>query len=83
MALEHGADYIITAEIDLKGLNCPMPILKTKQALMKANAGDIIKVYATDPHSEIDFKAYLARTHHELLDFAIDDGVYIFLIKKI
>ncbi len=69
-------------EIDLKGLNCPMPILKTKQALMRAKTGDILKVLATDPHSEIDFKAYLVRTHHQLLDFTIEDGIFTFLIQK-
>ncbi len=69
-------------EIDLKGLNCPMPILKTKQALMKANSGDILRVLATDPHSEIDFKAYLVRTNHELLEFNVDDGVFTFIIRK-
>lgn len=69
-------------EIDLKGLNCPMPILKTKQALMKAKSGDLLRVLATDPHSEIDFKAYLVRTNHQLLEFTAEDGVYIFLIQK-
>lgn len=71
-----------TIEIDLKGLNCPMPILKTKQALMKANTGDILKVLATDPHSEIDFKAYLVRTNHQLLAFTVEEGVFTFLIQK-
>lgn len=69
-------------EIDLKGLNCPMPILKTKQALMKAQSGDVLRVFSTDPHSEIDFKAYLVRTNHQLLDFTVEDGVFTFLIQK-
>lgn len=69
-------------EIDLKGLNCPMPILKTKQALMKAKTGDVLRVLATDPHSEIDFKAYLVRTHHQLLEFTVEDGVFTFIIQK-
>lgn len=70
-------------ELDLKGLNCPMPILKTKQALMRAEVGDVIRVMATDPHSEVDFKAYLIRTHHKLLDFSVEGDVYIFLIEKV
>lgn len=73
----------IVMELDLKGLNCPMPILKTKQALMKASSGDVIRVMATDPHSEVDFKAYLIRTHHKLLDFKVEDDVYTFLIEKV
>ena len=55
MTLVH--DETAITEIDLKGLNCPMPILKTKQALMRAKSGDILRIFTTDPHSEIDFKA--------------------------
>ncbi len=69
-------------ELDLKGLNCPMPILKTKQALMKAQVGDQIRVYATDPHSEVDFKAFIIRTKHHLLENHQQDGVFTFLIEK-
>ncbi|WP_239990213.1 sulfurtransferase TusA family protein [Ignatzschineria cameli] len=69
-------------ELDLKGLNCPMPILKTKQALMRAEKGDQLRVYATDPHAEIDFKAYLARAEHQLLSFEQKDDLFIFLIEK-
>lgn len=70
-------------EIDLRGFNCPMPILKTKQALMKAQSGDILRVQATDPHSEIDFKAYLSRTNHQLREFTVEEGVFIFIIEKV
>ena len=70
-------------EIDLTGLNCPMPILKTKQALMKAKKGDKLRILATDPHAEIDFKAYLTRTHHQLLYFGEADGIFTFIIEKV
>lgn len=75
-------DETAITEIDLKGLNCPMPILKTKQALMRAKSGDILRIFTTDPHSEIDFKAYLLRTKHELLEFSEVDEVFTFLIQK-
>lgn len=75
-------DETAITEIDLKGLNCPMPILKTKQALMRAKSGDILRIFTTDPHSEIDFKAYLLRTKHELLEFSEADEVFTFLIQK-
>lgn len=68
--------------IDLQGLNCPMPILKTKQALMKAKSGDQLTILATDPHSEVDFKAYLSRTDHQLISFSEEDGVFTFVIQK-
>ncbi|GAA5102893.1 sulfurtransferase TusA family protein [Wohlfahrtiimonas larvae] len=68
--------------LDLKDLQCPMPILKTKQALQKMQSGDEIQVITTDPHSEIDFKAFLSKTSDELLKFWIENNQYFFLIKK-
>jgi tRNA 2-thiouridine synthesizing protein A len=74
--------------LDLKGLNCPLPILRTKQQLNKMQAGEIVTIWVTDPHAEIDFKAYLARVNHDLihfsceLDSATQKAVYIFQIRK-
>ena len=68
--------------LDLKGLNCPLPILKTKQQLNKMQGGEMVTVLVTDPHAEIDFKAYLARVNHELIHFCVEGDVYIFCIKK-
>lgn len=68
--------------LDLKNLQCPMPILKTKQALQKMNEGDEIQVITTDPHSEIDFKAFLGKTSNELVKFWVENDQYFFLIKK-
>ena len=48
--------------LDAKGLDCPLPILKTKVALSRMKAGEVLHVAATDPHSVIDFKAFCART---------------------
>ena len=48
--------------LDAKGLGCPLPILKTKVALSRMKAGEVLHVAATDPHSVIDFKAFCART---------------------
>lgn len=70
-------------QIDLSGLNCPLPILKTKQALQKLQTGEILKVIATDPHAEIDFKAFISKSNHELCHFEITpEKKYIFVIKK-
>lgn len=68
--------------LDAKGLNCPLPILKTKVLLNKMEADTIIKVEATDPHSEIDFQAYCARTNHELINTTVVEDVYTFFIKR-
>lgn len=68
--------------LDLKNMQCPMPILKTKQALQKMIEGDEIQVITTDPHSEIDFKAFLSKTSNELVKFWSEEGQYFFVIRK-
>ncbi|MCC7410441.1 MAG: sulfurtransferase TusA family protein [Gammaproteobacteria bacterium] len=72
----------ICRDLDVTGLNCPLPILKTRVALRTMAAGERIRVRATDPHSEVDFKAYCARSGHELLEFRTDDDVFEFLIRS-
>ena len=72
----------ITQSLDAKGLNCPLPILKTKVLLNKMNADEVLLVEATDPHSQVDFEAYCARTKHEIIKFEIINDVYHFYIKR-
>ncbi len=69
-------------QLDAKGLNCPLPILKTKVLLNKMQPDEILLVEATDPHSQVDFEAYCARTHHILLKSECDNGIFKFLIKR-
>ena len=54
-------------EIDTRGLNCPLPILKAKKALAALEAGQVLKVLATDPGSLRDFQAFARQTGNELL----------------
>ena len=68
--------------LDARGLNCPLPILKAKLALNKMQAGEILHVEATDPHSIIDFEAYCARTGHEIIQTREEDGVIEFFIRR-
>lgn len=69
-------------ELDTRGLNCPLPILKTKKALNMMVSGQTIHVLATDPGSPLDFKAFVAQTGNQLLELSETEGVYSFLIKK-
>ncbi|MEQ8407203.1 MAG: sulfurtransferase TusA family protein [Gammaproteobacteria bacterium] len=69
-------------ELDLSGLQCPMPLLKTKLALNSMEAEQVIKVVATDPGSEKDFHLFVAQSNHQILDFQRDDSVYFYWIKK-
>ncbi|MCG8511878.1 MAG: sulfurtransferase TusA family protein [Rhodospirillales bacterium] len=70
------------AELDARGLNCPLPILKTKKALKDLDAGDTLTVTATDPGSVKDFESFCRTTGNELLDREEGDGTYTFVIKK-
>ena len=68
--------------LDAKGLNCPLPILKTKVLLNKMQPGEILFVEATDPHSVIDFEAYCARTDHQLLNIEKETNLFKFYIQR-
>ena len=55
-------------EIDTRGMNCPLPILKAKKALAEMHSGEILKVVATDPMSTRDFQAFARQTGNELME---------------
>lgn len=58
----------IDKEVDARGLNCPLPILKAKKALAEMQSGQILRVVATDAGSMRDFKAFAKQTGNELLE---------------
>lgn len=65
-------------EIDTRGLNCPLPILKAKKALAELQSGQVLKVLSTDPGSVRDFQAFARQTGNELVEqvTAGDDFVH-------
>ena len=69
-------------EMDLSGLQCPMPLLKAKLALNGMDSGQVLKIIATDPSSEKDFYMFVDQTDHQILDFQKDDSAYFYWIKK-
>ena len=69
-------------EIDTRGLNCPLPILKAKKALADMNSGDILKVLATDPGSMRDFQAFARQTGNELLEQADSNDEYVHYLRR-
>ena len=69
-------------EIDLSGLECPMPLLKAKLALNSMDSAQVLKVVATDPGSEKDFQLFVNQTDHQILDFQKNDSAYFYWIKK-
>jgi tRNA 2-thiouridine synthesizing protein A len=70
------------AVLDAKGLNCPLPILKTRKALNAAAQGDVLEVLATDPGSVKDFESFCRQTGNELVSSTQDGNVFKFVIKR-
>ena len=73
-------DY--TEKLDATGLNCPMPILRSKKMLSKMSSGDVLYVVATDSGSVKDFDAFCNQTGNKLLDSSEDNGVYHYYLQK-
>jgi tRNA 2-thiouridine synthesizing protein A len=69
-------------ELDARGLNCPLPILRAKKAIAGLGAGETLKIVATDPGSVKDFEAFCKQTGNELLSSEEAGGEYTFYIKK-
>ena len=69
--------------LDAKGLNCPLPLLKTKKALLSISKGQVLEIFATDPGAEKDLKNLCEITKYELIFFAVlTDGTYKFQITR-
>jgi tRNA 2-thiouridine synthesizing protein A len=69
-------------DLDAKGLNCPLPILRTKKMLSEMESGQILRVQATDPGSVKDFAAFSKQTANELLGQQEANGVFEFYLKR-
>ena len=72
----------IAQTLDLKGLSCPMPIVKTAMAIKGLQSGELLEALATDPGSVPDFAAWCRSTGNELVEQTTDDGVFRFVIRK-
>ena len=68
-------------ELDARGLNCPLPILRTKKSLADMRSGEILKVLATDPGATKDLQAFAKQTGHELLSADQVKADYIFFLR--
>lgn len=77
------SQYDTTETLDVKGLSCPMPIVKTKQAIDDLDAGDVLEVVATDAGSMSDIEGWAEGTDGvELLDQREDGDLYVHYVKK-
>lgn len=69
-------------ELNAKGLDCPLPILKTKKALSELQPGQVLKVLATDPGSRQDMVAFTNQTGNALLHTGEEGGALVFFLRK-
>ena len=72
----------IALRVDTKGLSCPMPIVKTAQAMKTLTSGQLLEVLATDPGSTKDFEAWARTTGNALVESGSDAGVFRFVLQK-
>ncbi|AAZ97207.1 conserved hypothetical protein [Thiobacillus denitrificans ATCC 25259] len=71
-----------TQTLDARGMNCPLPILRTKKALASLAKGDTLAVTATDPGSLKDMQAFCKQTGNELVSSSANQGEFAFVIRK-
>jgi tRNA 2-thiouridine synthesizing protein A len=72
----------IARRLDVKGFNCPIPIVKTAKEFKQMASGELIEVLATDPGSVPDFAAWSKTTGNPIVEQSQDGGVYRFVLKK-
>ncbi|MEO8836184.1 MAG: sulfurtransferase TusA family protein [Caldimonas sp.] len=69
-------------EVDTRGMNCPLPILKAKKALADMSSGDVLKVIATDPGSVRDFQAFARQTGNELVEQSSANDEFVHYLRR-
>jgi tRNA 2-thiouridine synthesizing protein A len=72
-----------TQTLDARGLNCPLPILRTKKALSSLQTGDTLEILASDPGSVKDMHSFCLQTGNQLLSTNDSDGAYHFIVRKL
>jgi len=68
--------------VDARGLSCPMPIVKTAQAIKTIASGDLLEVLTTDPGAVADFAAWSRTTGNTIVEQSVDDSVYRFVLRR-
>jgi len=75
-------DLQVLQRVDARGLSCPMPIVKTAQAIKGLPSGALLEVLATDPGSVKDLAAWTRTTGNELVEQSVDGGVFRFVVRR-
>ncbi len=72
----------VSKELDARGLNCPLPILKAKKALAEMQSGGLLRIVATDPGSMRDFQAFARQTGHELVEQSKAGDEFVHVLRR-
>lgn len=73
---------VADVKLDCLGLFCPMPVLKTREAMRQLNAGQVLEMTSDDPASEADMQSWTTRTGNELMEIDRNGAIFRFLIRK-
>ncbi len=77
------SEHAFDQELDCRGLNCPLPVLKTKKMMDTMTAGEVLKMISTDPGSKNDITAWSNRTGNEILDAQEEGSDFVYYIRKV
>ena len=69
-------------EVDASGLNCPLPLLRLKKALMEVQSGEVVNIIATDPAAHLDIGVYVDQCGHQLIELSREVSFQVFFVKK-
>jgi tRNA 2-thiouridine synthesizing protein A len=75
-------NIVVNKEVDARGLNCPLPILKAKKALAELQSGEVVKIISTDSGSKRDFEAFARQTGNALVHQAEGNKEWTFFLKR-
>ena len=76
------SNIVFNAEVDAIGMNCPLPILRTKKALATMQSGEVLKIKATDAGAAHDFPSFAKQTGNELIATANEGDILVFFLKR-
>ena len=76
------SNIVFNAEVDAIGMNCPLPILRTKKALATMQSGEVLKIKATDAGAAHDFPAFAKQTGNEIIATANEGDILVFFLKR-
>jgi tRNA 2-thiouridine synthesizing protein A len=79
---DNSSDIVVSQEVDARGLNCPLPILKAKKALALVQSGEIVKIISTDSGSKRDFEAFARQTGNALVHQTEASKEWVFFLKR-